>query len=93
MPDRFIPNPRQRRFLRYLLAHPGINSIQRTCAGARVARSSFYNWRKNPEFGAWLYAGWMQAGGLDSGLQPSSQQNQELALENWRKPQPAVLSN
>ncbi|HET9783764.1 MAG TPA: hypothetical protein VFP94_02275 [Terriglobales bacterium] len=93
MPDRFTPNPRQRRFRRYLLAHPEINSIQRTCAGARVARSSFYNWRKNPEFGAWLYAGWTAAAGLDSSLQPPDEQNQQLALENWRISQPAELSN
>jgi hypothetical protein len=93
MPDHFIPNPRQRRFLRYLLAQPGINSIQRLCTGARVARSSFYNWRRHPEFGAWLYAAWKQASELDSSLQSPPQQNQELAPDYWRKSQSSDVSN
>jgi hypothetical protein len=57
-PAAFVPTPAQRRLLDYVVAHPGLKTIQELCAGSGVPSSTYYHWCKNTDFRLWFAASW-----------------------------------
>lgn len=63
----FCPSDGQRHFLQLALASTGPLNIGRLCQQVGIARATYYRWREQPGFSAWMSAQWVAALLADGG--------------------------
>lgn len=63
----FCPSDDQRRFLQLALAAGGPLNIGRLCQQVGISRTTYYRWRDQPGFSAWMSAHWVSALLADGG--------------------------
>lgn len=66
-PNDFRPNDKQRRFVQLALASGGPLQIGRICKQVGISRTTYYRWREQPGFAAWMSAQWVSALLADGG--------------------------
>ena len=81
----FCPSDEQRHFLQLALAAGGPLNIGRLCKQVGISRTTYYRWRDQPGFSAWMSAQWVAALLADGGrLLSIGRANAASDFRYWR---------